>query len=351
MPVPLLVASHTVRGTCTVGFNRAGDGVADTITVPEGLYWNDPIYGSSIALAYSLQGKVGSLLDTEEGATVWTIAPSGAGGSGGFVTWTETEGTGLSDITPATCNAEGKRILQRLGLSPSRVTTPVAGVWDGGAPEGLWDTGDNGGNYRAERNVTFPGMQRERGGVLVGFSGRAWPATVGTEEERRVIMLEAVPRVAVRDEVGAVNIGANGGPNDDYTLFTLFWRWASRGELVRVYSDKDATKTYVTAAVTESATTISVASGTGLANDEVIWVDGERMLIISGGGSGTLTVERPNATTHPAGAPVSDAHVATYALDADGGNVNLLDFAPVRRAHNDPRYDVEIALVRAKWEG
>jgi hypothetical protein len=333
-----------------VGFNRAGDGAADTITVPEGLYWNDPVYGGS-QLTYSLQGRVAALMDAEEGAAYWTVSPTGAGGSSGIVSWTETVELNLSDITPATCNAEGKRVLQRLGLSPSRVTTPFEGSWDGGAPEGLWDTGDNNGNYRAERNVTFPGVQRERGGVLVGFSGRAWPATVGAEEERRVITLEAVPRVAVRDEVGAVNVGYSGGPSDDFTLYTLFWRWASRGELVRVYSDKDATKTYVTSAVTEAATTISVASGTGLANDDVIWVDGERMLIISGGGTTTLTVERPNATTHSAGAPVSDAHVATYALDADGGNVNLLDFAPVRRAYNDPRYDVEIALVRAKWEG
>lgn len=348
MPVPLLVASHTVRGTCTVGFNRATDGVADTITVPEGIYWNDPIYGSSVSLAYSLQGKVASLMNTEEGASVWTINPSGAGG---IVEWQETEASVLSDITPATCNAEGKRILQRLGLSPSTVSTPDgSGYFSGGFPHGLWDTHNGNGQYRQERNVTFPGVQRERGGVLVGFSGRAWPATVGTEEERRVITLEAVPRVAVRDEVEAVNRGTE-GDDTDRTLYTLFWKWASRGELVRVYSDRSATKTYVTAAVTATATTISVASGTGLADDEVIWVDGERMYIRSGGGTSTLTVERPEPVTHPAGAPVSDAHVATYALDADGGNVNLLDFAPVRRGYNNPYYDVEIALVRATWEG
>lgn len=343
--VPILVCSHTVRGTCTIGFTRT-NGVADTFTLPEGLYWPDPVYFASVSLAYSLQGKVGALMNVEEGGTVWTIQPTGPHG---LVEWTESAGGALAAITPATCNAEGRRVLQRLGLSPSTASA-ISGTFSGGFPHGIWSP-DWGGLYtRRERTFSVPERRRERGGTLVGFSGRAWPATIGANERRRTIQLSTLDRRLVRNELGTINVGTE-GDDADGTLETLFWRWASRGELVRVYSDSTATKTYVTAAVTAAATSISVQSGTGLADDEVIWVDGEQMLIVSGGGTTTLTVERPDAEAHPAGSPVSDAHVATYCLDMDGGNVTLLDFAPERRSASSPFYDVSIALVRATWDG
>jgi len=344
MPVPLLVCSHTVRGTCTIGWTGAQTSSPETTTLPVGVYWNDPIYGTSKTLAYSLQGKVAALMDVEEGGSIWTITPNPPPFIG---FWDEAAGFGGGTITPATCNAEGKRVLQRLGLSPS-TSTLVNGTYDTGFYHGIWSPYD-GTNSRKERNTSFPDVPRERGGALIGFNRRSWPATIGTGSGSRVIVLDTVWRDLVRDEVGRVNRGTDS--DSDHTLFTLFWKWASRGEFVRVYSDKDATKTYVTAAVTAAATSISVASGTGIANDDVIWLDGERMLVTSGGGTTTLTVERPAAVAHPAGAPVSKAPVATYTLATDGGNVNLTMFEPERRRTSSPFYNVAIALVGATWEG
>jgi hypothetical protein len=245
-------------------------------------------------------------MDVEEGFATWTILPSGPHGS---VTWDEAAGFGGGTITPSTCNAEGKRVLQRLGLSPS-TSTLVNGTYDGGFPHGTWSPDWNGQYTRRERTFSVPERRRERGGTLVGFSGRAWPSTIGANERRRAIILSTLDRRLVRNETGAINVGLDGTDNDG-TLETLFWRWASRGELVRVYSAASAAKTYVTAAVTADAASISVASGVGLSNGEVIWLDGEQMKVTAGGGTGTLTVERPDPEEHPAGSPVSDAHVAT----------------------------------------
>jgi hypothetical protein len=350
MAYPHFVCSHTVRGTCTIGFTRAVDGAAATITVPEGVYWNDPVYSDTKTLAYSLQGKVCSLLDAADGGLAdWTASPSAQFAD---TQWFEAGyGTGWS-ITPATCNAEGRRVLQRLGLSPTTATVAVADEFIGGLAHGLWCSLNRDGTAgRKERDTeSFLGRHRTRGGVLVGFSGAAWPATIGYAETRRAVALNTITRELVKNETSRVNFGQE-SLDTDFTLETTFWNWASKGELVRVYSDVSATRTYVTAAVTDTATTISVASGTGLANAETIWVDGEIMRIVSGGGTGTLTVERPVPVSHPAGAPVSDAHVGTYSLDTDGGNVTLLDFAPARRSPSSPFYDVSIALVRANWDG
>lgn len=60
---------------------------------------------------------------------------------------------------------------------------------------------------------------------------------------------------------------------------------------------------------TTGATTISITSGTGIANNTTIQIDNEQDLVVSGGGTGTLTVIRgvngTTAATHLNGATVS----------------------------------------------
>lgn len=346
---PLLVASHTVRGTCTVGIINDG-GSSATITVPEGVYWTDPLIGfigSPFSGTVDLAGQIGYLID--QAITPDTISAAYTLSAEGIAktAWDYDSGTGSTAFRPAGANTEGLRIYPRIGASRSATSTGFSATYEAGIVHGVW-----GPETRPERDMASwaQGALESMTVVNRGFDGATWAHSVGQPLRRRTMRFELVPAAYARNETGLRNIG-QGSIDNDTTFETLMWRYLSDGEMVRVYSDRNATVRYLTSAMTATATTAAVSgSGAGLSDGETIWIDGEECYIISGGGTSTLTLDRPNPVAHPIYAPVSDAHVATYVLDNDGGNagIGLLDLT--RRAYNNPRYDIEIPLVETRWE-
>jgi len=355
MPVPLFVVSHTVRGTCTVGFRDTDGATARTVTVPEGVYWTDPVYGTDVRTDYCLASKVFSLINTADASSdlaktvVFAATSTATLDDQPYVEYGDLNYIAGPDlrITPSTSNAAGVEVLTRLGFNPSASTDINAAA---SAPvtvaHGYWWPRD-----RQERNTSWVERKDVIGSTLRGIGGYAWPYTLGDIGRSRTVVLEAVDRRWVDDEVGYANSGVEDVAGDlrDISCFNLMWRWAARGELVRVYSDVTATRTYITSAITSTSTSCVVDSATGITDGSVIWIDGEKV-IVNGIAGTTLTLIRPFAVAHPAGSPVSTAHVATYALAQDGGNINASIYEPVRRGPAIPTYDMEISLVRATWE-
>lgn len=342
---PLLVASHTVRGTCTLGYTDGGN---QTVTIPEGVYWTDPLVGfigSPFSGTVDLAGQIGYLISTASTPDVLDAVYSSPSSNGtSKLAWSSTM---TSTLRPAGANTEGLRVYQRIGASRSAASPDMSGTYDAGLVHGVW-----GPDTRPERDMASwaQGPVEGLGVVNRGFDGVAWAHSVGQPIRRRMMRFELVPAAFTRNETGLRNIGVDATDNDT-TFETLMWNYLAAGEMVRVYSDRNATVLYLTAAMTATATTAAVSnSGSGISNGETIWIDGEQCYVISGGGTSTLTLDRPAPVPHPIYAPVSDAHVATYVLDNDGGNagIGLLDVT--RRAYNNPRYDIEIPLIETRWE-
>jgi hypothetical protein len=93
---------------------------------------------------------------------------------------------------------------------------------------------------------------------------------------------------------------------------------------VTEFLDISATTTLSAAITSTGATSISVSSGTKLANSDYIQVDSEVMQISSGGGTTSLTVTRgvlgTSAATHSQGATVNDIHDWIYLGVTGTGN-------------------------------
>lgn len=341
MGYPLLCASHTVRGTCTIGTIR-GTGANATITLLEGVYWTDPFtagHNSNIIEA------VKDLLEAADPGTYGMEASYLPQTFGRYTSFWEATGGGTGKFRPAGANTEGLRVYQRLGVSRTRDSATTFGATvEGGAVYGVWAPGN-----RAEVMPSWAHTQdNNTASSNQAWGGRSWSYSTGEPVRRRLMELQQVDRAYVKSETGLINVGTV-DDDDDFSFETLMWPYLARGEMVRVYSDRSATTTYLTADVSASATSIAVASGTGIANGDTIWLDGERIWVVSGGGTATLTVERPDAWAHDSGAPVSKAHVATYVLDEDGGDVNIRSFTSARRGSNQTRYDMSIALVQTKF--
>jgi hypothetical protein len=338
---PLFCASHTVRGTCTIG-TLDGAGANDTVTLAEGVYWSDP---KTVGHATELLTQVNALIEAGDGGSFGMSAAYNAQTLGRYTTTWEAASSSSGKFRPAGANTEGLRVYQRLGVSRTRNSTNTFfQVVEGGPPFGVWAPGN-----RAELLPSWTHDDISNAASTVpSLAGKAWTFSTGQPARRRLIELNQVDRAYVVAEAGEINVG-DVDEDNDYSFKTLMWPYLSRGEMVRVYSDRDATTTYLTADVSATATTFPVGSGTGIADGDTVWLDGEKAWVISGGGTSTLTVERPDAWAHDAGAPVSKAHVATYVLDSDGGNINIGGFTPRRRAANQPRYDLAIALMQTRF--
>ena len=190
-----------------------------------------------------------------------------------------------------------------------------------------------------EKAEGFGAVVRLGGGAVI-------TGDLGEPLLRRTVMLEALPGGFVNMRQGAYDWTSTS--ESDQSFEHLVWRWASRGELVRYYADRGATNNYLAAAMTATASSCTLASGTGFTQGGHVCVDGEWMGITNVAGA-VLTVTRHNPVAHPKYAPSSTDFVGTYAMAMDGGNINARQFAPSRRAPNQDRWDMEIALVRASW--
>lgn len=338
--IPLLCRSHSVQGVATIRFDISGGGAAADLTVPEGVYWLDPVYGTSIASTIpSLWGKIGYLVNNHALYKDVVVALPNDSTTG----FKRVAFTGVDDATGAqfvnaqfghaNTTVEGRRIAKGIGFDPLRTTDD----WDGtarGLAEGVWCPGIGEWGDQQEPKETGSVSGRTDGGL-------GWGLSVGQALRDAFIRFWALQEVLVwsRGQVQTPGFGS------DYSFERHIWDYMTRAEKVRVYADRSAVATYLTAAMTETSLTAAVSSGAGIANGAKIWINGEQVQVLSGGGTATLTVFRPNPELHDAFDPVSADHVATYILDNDGP-VSMPAWKTPRRAHNQARYDLDLPLLR-----
>ena len=331
--------SHTVKGTATI---RVTDGVANAdTTIPEGVYWSDPVYGSLMtSVAPSLYGKFAYLLDANATAVCALTEASLGSVFYNFRTAKYTVTGGLGDwwVSAAGCTTEGLRLLKPLCLRPMNDTSVLLDGEIISYTEGCWRA--NQGEYGSEQE-----QAENMGATTRSFSGYGYGFRIGEPLRRRLIRFSGLPHAFTWN----TSITVYNQSQFDYSFQSNVWNYLARGEMVRVYDDESATHTYLSAALTATATSVSVASGSGISNSTKIWIDGEPVIVTSGGGTTTLKVERPFPVAHSIYAPVSTDRVATYVLDNDGGNANMGEFTAERRAYNQTRYDLDVPLLRTTF--
>jgi hypothetical protein len=345
--LPVLIPSCTLTSSGAIRVNEvAGGGGASTITVPAGRYWNDPSISTSAAssdtinaldqLAYLVlgygAGTVGLYASGSVSVSGLTVVPKVAAlfMSGADTLQILASNAATTDI--------GRKFLEYLGwdwyTDTAASNTPTAQGWAAYFRSPLAESGNT-----DEMSESMSAVVRLGGGGV-------YTADLGDPLVSRVVSLAALPgRLVNQREPGADNSSDSA---DSLAFRKLVWRWASRGELIRYYADSASTITGLSAALAKNANTCTVLSASGISAGTAICIDGE-WCEVTNVASTTLTLLRAQPVAHPKYAPVSTDFVGTYALDTDGGNVNMRSFKPSRRAVNQDRWDMDIPLVRAVW--
>lgn len=333
---PVLIPSCTLTTAGTIRVNITGPSTAD-LAIPAGRYWHYP-QDQVINAADSIDaiGLFGYLYDAADGGQ--TPQTSAAGQSFQGVTAIHyinsiNGALGVLASNAATTTA-GRTFLSYMGWAKHTDTADE----DAQGIRPVWTVRPEAGDVD-EKSEGFGAVVRLGGGAV-------YTGDLGEPLLRRTVVLEALPGGFVNRRQGAYDF--TGAGESDQSFEHLVWRWASRGELVRYYADRGATNNYLASAMTATASSCTLASGTGFAAGGHVCVDGEWMGITNVAGA-VLTVTRHNPVAHPKYAPASTDFVGTYAMAMDGGNINARQFAPSRRAPNQDRWDMEIALVRASW--
>lgn len=333
---PVLIPSCTLTSDGAVRVNISGPSTT-TLTIPAGRYWHYP--GTLTITAADSIDAIGLF------TYLWDAA------DGGQTAASEPYGAAIQGVTAA---HYANRVETSLGVLAGNASTTTIGRkflsymgWDKfqdlatETAQGLrpvWTVRPEAGDVD-EKSEGFGAVVRLGGGAV-------YTGDLGDTLKRRAVVFESLPGGFVNARQAAAD--ETGQDYADQSFETLVWRWASRGELVRYYADRDATNNYLAAAMTATASTLTLNSGTGFTDGTSVCVDGEWMGIRNVAGA-VLTVTRHEPVAHPKYAPVSTEFVGTYALAMDGGNINARQFAPSRRAPNQDRWDMEIALVRASW--
>lgn len=340
---PLLCVSHTVRGSCSINVEiDTGD---DDLVIPEGQYWTDPFgYNNAKDLVSVFAGLFASLFAGTNGLNGAYEPAAPTGGSTNarlYNAYYEHSAAFAAHVTygsNAATTDEGRRALRRLGLPVLTTSAVLEGSF--GVIEGVW--GPSLAEFGTLQRPQFGGT----GSLNPTWDGHVFPYGVGEALRRYLLRLDGIPENEVWQK-GQVQHGNSylRGPFE-----SLIYRHLRRGELLRLYEDRDTTCGYVTAAMTKTATTFTVSTG-GLAVNDHVWVDGECMRVTGVSGGVNITVERDEPVAHPAYAPFSEAFVGTFALDDSGGDMNMEMFNPKRREHFDSRQDLDLPLVQAVWEG
>lgn len=357
--LPRLCASTTVRTAASIRAARNSGATPFTLSIAAGRYWFDPVYaGHAASDSISAVGRLTYALDTADAGNTYVCAYNSY-----ILTELQKSINGWTGyLTPSTTNFQlmptdaittdaGRAFLRAWGL-PTNQTIPYATLgldqWLGSLP--IWDpVYGEAGNVR-EYGDGFAALFKTRG-------RGAYALDLGQELPRRFMEFQMLPGGTVNQARSRGVFGDNGeefGTSvggervGDYSLQWIWRELLSRGELVRYYADRTATATFITAACSATATSITVSSAAGLTANNTIWLDGELMMITSVLGS-VLTVERSEPVAHPIYAPVSRDFVGTYALDESGGDVSLRSFTPRQRTVRADFWDLSIPLVRAVW--
>lgn len=334
--LPRLCVSHTVRGSCTLRIDTSA--AYTTAEFTAGRYWTDPVYNTELVSSGSscLLGAVGYFLDNGI-ATVTGVGKSYSTTSSPAYRASYSASAGSFAFVPnhAGTTEEGLRLLRRLGCD---LVTNSAGVSSGNTQTwpfalAVWDPPYGEVGDTDEQWDAF-------GPVFRSVTGVVCTADLGEALPRRMVSFGGLSGSYTRNRI------ADG--NTRYGFEHIILPYLARGELVRYYADRTATTTYTTSAVASTDTTIGVANRTGISANDQVCLGGEWMQVTgSGSGAGNLTVVRSNPVAHAVHEPLSKDFVATYALAADAGDVSRKAFTPKRRAHNQDRWDFDIALIRA----
>jgi len=337
---PVLLPSCTITSSGAIRvYDSGGGGTEATITIPAGRYWTYP-GGSVIEASDSIDavGLFAYLWDAAYGgqaAEPQNAGPTYLGATGYFFQNLVSSGSAVYAAS-ANTTANGRTLLTYMGWDPRTSQGAAANV----EAQGLrteWALLPESGDVD-EKSEGFGAVVRLGGGAV--FTG-----DLGEPMLRRTITLDGIPGGFVNRRQSASDTST---AQMDASFEHLVWRWAAKGEMVRYYADRSATNAYLTAALTSTAVTCSVST-TSFANGQSICIDGEWVGVTSGGGTANLTITRHNGVAHSKYAPVSSDFVGTYVLAVDGGNINMRQFDPSRRAVNQDRWDMEIALVRTSW--
>lgn len=342
--IPDFCCSHTVKGTASIQMN--GGTYTGDILIPEGVYWTDPIYGLS-ATPPNLGPRVGLEIDNANSST--TVVGNYENNAQIYDTYTMCDDAAVSlDFSHANTSEEGRRIAKRIGLNPIGLTADFDNGGNErfhGLTEGYWYHPS-----RAEASKMQEDNEDGNAGYSESWSGFGFSFRLGSPARGYLLSMRSVAEEYVWSR-GHVQSGYDTSAYPyDLSFEARIWQHLARGEMVRIYTDRSATRTYTTAAMTKTSGSVTVNSATGIAIGDKVCIDGEWCYVSNVAGS-TLTLLRGNPVTHPSYAPLSKDFVATYCLATDDGNVNLRTFAPERRAINQARYDMDIALRRTRWAG
>lgn len=328
--IQLWCVSHTVKGTCTF---RVSDGGGNDITIAEGVYWTDPVYTTSTIPTVCALAQTTIMLDSELGGTRTKAYTATSTPFASFYTAGIDNTTVTFAGTHANNTAEGRRWLMRIGAG----NFVDIGSDEMGVMQGIWTPvqGEYGDQQEHPESLAS---------VVRSYAGTAYSFRIGDPITSRLIKFSGLAERLV---------WANGYSNaqglqtslSDYSFETHVWNYLQRGEKVRIYDDKTATRTWLNAAMTTTSQTATVASGSGISDNTVIWIDGEKVYVVSGGGTSTLTLARDNPIAHSVYAPVSTDRVATYVLHSD----DMGEYMPARRAHNQARYDLDVRLLKTTY--
>lgn len=337
--MPRLCQGLVVTGTTNINF--LGNITSYTVSIPQGTYWNDPIYSSVTASDNpDALGQLRYLIDAIDTGATYTsawVAPTVDGDFNCYKDNYISRSAGTFNIrgSNAGTNTAGQRFLRFVG-------------YDGGSDYGSFTV-----NYPNMGTAIYDPLRGESGDMeetSTGFGttgrtvgGVAYGYDVGAPLLSRMITM-TMPGKNVRRR-------ANSASPSAYVMTdfeSLMWPWLSRGNPVRYYADGKtaANSTYLTAAMTATSTTCTTSAVLPTSYRAQICIDGEWCRVQAGAGTTTLTLLRDQPVAHGAYAPISTDFVGTYVLAQSGGNINMRGFNPSRRAVNQDRYDMAIALDR-----
>lgn len=333
--IPLFCTSITVVGSATLRATLNGN--AYTLgAIPEGVYWQDPTLDNiTVAAAVnSIDAQLRYLFSQSpsvEGSTGDSQVLVQYGGNGP-VRYSTYEGsyTATFDFTHAGSTTAAKTALARMGA----YTLGSAEAWlvDGFAGiERLPST-----NWSPLRGESFKlDMPKDGyGNTVRSHAGSAYAFNLGSPQARRTVSLFGVPGAYVNRRLSQY----------DQSFERCIWTPASQGEKIRFYQNINAARSYLTVALTATATSCTMASTTGFAQGETAWIDGEPVYVATVTSGTVLQVVRTDPVAHAIYSPCSDDFVGTFVLANSGGNINMGGFEPTLLGHDQDYWDMEIAL-------